>query len=69
MNQWLERMDQWKRSNQLLYVQYTLIKKGPQKFFGRLIQINDDQLLFYIDDTKSVMNLNINQIDQIEPHE
>ncbi|MEL3974543.1 hypothetical protein AAEO50_19835 [Rossellomorea oryzaecorticis] len=66
MNEWLSKMTEWMNENQLLSVHYMKIKKGPHSFSGRLLQINDEHLLFYADDTKEVINLHMNQIDHIE---
>ena len=69
MNEWLAKMAHWITQNQLVTVQYTEKRKGPISFSGRLLQVNEDQLLFYADDKKEVINIHINQIDQIEPFE
>ncbi|MCA1057181.1 hypothetical protein LCM10_19740 [Rossellomorea aquimaris] len=69
MNEWLGMMNEWIKNNQLLSVHYLRIKKGPSSFSGRLLQMNDDYLLFYGDDMKEVINLHIHQIDHIEPFE
>ncbi len=69
MNEWLEKMKTWILHNRLLHVQYTRLRKEPISFSGRLLQINENKLLFYTDDTKEVINLHFNQIDHIEPWE
>jgi hypothetical protein len=67
MNEWLGKMSEWIEGNQLLSVHYLKIKQGPRSFSGRLLQVNEQHVLFYADDTKEVINLHMNQIDHIEP--
>ncbi|MGR3765495.1 hypothetical protein [Rossellomorea sp. NS-SX7] len=67
MNEWIGMMNEWIIENQLLSVHYLKIKKGTHSFSGRLLQVNDEHLLFYADDTKEVIHLHMNQIDHIEP--
>jgi hypothetical protein len=67
MNEWLGKMSGWIKENQLLSVNYLKTKQGPCSFSGRLLKVNGDYMLFYVDDTKQVINLHMNQIDHIEP--
>ncbi|WP_421380836.1 hypothetical protein ACOJQI_18725 [Bacillus salacetis] len=68
MGDWQDLFQKWQKENKLLNVEYLRIKKGRFSFSGRLIQFHLDTqtLIFYVDDTKSVVSLHLNQIENID---
>ncbi|WP_226671572.1 hypothetical protein [Metabacillus litoralis] len=71
MERFFSKAEQWQQDNILLRVTYSKARVGTITFSGRVIQISPDQkqLLFYNDDTKSVLNLELNAIDDVLPFE
>jgi hypothetical protein len=69
MADWQSLLKIWQLENKLLKVEYLTTKKGKSSFSGRLIQFHPDTqtLIFYMDDSKSVIALYLNQIENIEP--
>jgi hypothetical protein len=67
MEDWQKLFQKWQQENKLLNVEYLIIKKGKFSFTGRLLQFqpDTDTLIFYVDDTKSVISLQLNQIENI----
>lgn len=71
MERFFTKAEQWQQDNILLRVTYSKARVGTITFSGRVIQISPDhkQLLFYNDDTKSVLNIELNAIDDVLPFE
>ncbi|MGM0847402.1 MAG: hypothetical protein ACQEUT_20985 [Bacillota bacterium] len=69
MEEWQNLFKLWQQENKLLNVEYLIIKKGRFTLTGRLIQYQAENqtLIFYADDTKSVISLHLNQIENISP--
>ncbi|WP_335870393.1 hypothetical protein [Bacillus sp. 2205SS5-2] len=69
MEQWYDQLKKWQNTNQLLFVEYVVIRMGTSSFSGRLLDFppSSNTFLFYNDDTKSVLSLAVSQIDKIEP--
>ncbi|RIW38785.1 hypothetical protein D3H55_00020 [Bacillus salacetis] len=67
MTEWENLLRNWQLENKLLRVEYLTAKKGKSSFSGRLLQFYPDTrtLIFYMDDTKSVISLYLNQIENI----
>ena len=67
MRDWQSLFQKWQQENKLLHVEYLMIKKGKFSFSGRLIQFHPDTqtVIFYNDDTKSVVSLHLNQIENL----
>lgn len=64
-----EHLRQWMKENRLLNLQIVKVKEGKQEIWGRLIQFTEDKgdLLIYNDDSKTLINVNINEIEEINP--
>jgi hypothetical protein len=62
------KLRKYKEENSLLYITYVVQKVGRKTIWARILQINEDEnnILLYDVDHKSVEQLKINQIDEIE---
>ncbi len=59
----------WVEEQQLLRVTIVQRKKGRRTVFGRLLQVDPEKrnVLVYDDDAKSLLHLQFNEIDDIQP--
>jgi hypothetical protein len=69
MEEQFKLFEQWIKENRLLYIEVVLKGVGRKKYFGRLIQFDQQQkkLLVYDDDQKKMDNIMVNEIDCIQP--
>jgi hypothetical protein len=67
MEKLLEQIQIWTKENRLLQIEVVLKKQGRQIILGRVVQVNDNSFLIYIDDKKNVEHYMINEIDSIIP--
>lgn len=66
---YINNLPLWKEKNNLLSVVLKSPKMNKNIFLGRLIQydINDGYIQLYLDDQKSLCNLQFDEIDNIYP--
>ncbi|MGD6969384.1 hypothetical protein ACQCVP_23655 [Rossellomorea vietnamensis] len=59
--------EKWQQENKLLNIEYLIERKGKFSFAGRLLQYSpaNQSVIFYDDDTKTVLSLHLNQIENI----
>ncbi|PMC33815.1 hypothetical protein CJ195_26605 [Bacillus sp. UMB0899] len=71
MERFFAQAEIWRQSNTLLRVIFTKRKVGRKDFSGRIVHLSEDrsQLIFYNVDTKSVISLEVNEIDDIIDYE
>jgi hypothetical protein len=62
------KINQWIADKQILNVKYIWQKVGRVMFRGRLHQYSEDDkmYLFYVYDSRSVLKINRNQVDNME---
>lgn len=62
------KLRKYKEENSLLYITYVVQKVGRKTIWAKILQINEEEnnILLYDVDQKSVEQLKINQIDEIE---
>jgi len=61
-------LQKYKEEDALLYITYVVQKVGRKTIWAKILQINEEEnnILLYDIDQKSVEQLKINQIDEIE---
>jgi len=61
---------EYKENGTLLYITYVVQKVGRKSVWAKIIQVSDSggNILLYDVDKKSVEQIKINQIDEIELH-
>ncbi|WP_027726270.1 hypothetical protein [Tuberibacillus calidus] len=61
-------LQKYKEEDALLYITYVVQKVGRKTIWAKILQINEEEnnILLYDVDQKSVEQLKINQIDEIE---
>lgn len=67
MEMFYEQLKGWVQENQLLRIEVVLKKIGRRQILGRIVQYNEESVLIYMDDTKTVENYLLNEIDNIVP--
>lgn len=67
MEEWQNLFEKWQQENKLLKVEYLIERKGKFSLAGRLLQYSpaNQTVIFYDDDTKTVLSLHLNQIENI----
>ncbi|TYR73867.1 hypothetical protein FZC79_17265 [Rossellomorea vietnamensis] len=67
MEEWQNLFEKWQQENKLLNVEYLIERKGKFSLTGRLLQYSPANriVIFYDDDTKTVLSLHLNQIENI----
>jgi hypothetical protein len=67
MEEWQNLFEKWQQENKLLNVEYLIERKGKFSLAGRLLQYSpaNQIVIFYDDDTKTVLSLHLNQIENI----
>ncbi|MGD7024919.1 hypothetical protein ACQCVK_20335 [Rossellomorea vietnamensis] len=67
MEEWQNLFEKWQQENKLLNVEYLIERKGKFSLTGRLLQYSpaNQIVIFYDDDTKTVLSLHLNQIENI----
>lgn len=61
-------LQKYKEEDAILYITYVVQKVGRKTIWAKILQINEEEnnILLYDVDQKSVEQLKINQIDEIE---
>lgn len=67
MENWEKNFNDWKNSNELIYVDLMKQKKGRVRLYGRLLAYDmiEQYVQLYNDDEKSVYKLAFGEIDHI----
>jgi hypothetical protein len=62
------KLQKYKEDDAILFITYVVQKVGRKTIWAKILQINEDEnnILLYDVDRKSVEQLKINQIDEIE---
>ncbi|MGV3488518.1 MAG: hypothetical protein ACO1OC_08035 [Tuberibacillus sp.] len=65
-----QELQNYKEKGSLLYITYVVQKVGRKSVWAKIIEVSETErnVLLYDVDSKTVEQININQIDDIEGH-
>lgn len=64
-----KQLEAWITQNTLIELHLILARNHHRKIYGRIFsfEAKDSRILFYNDDTKSIENISLNEIENVYP--